>query len=145
MKFVSMLAYLLIRCIYFRFFVFLLYIELIIAANIAFFSLHEEKNPQIVFQVRRKIMQKLFKLLILKYINTKIAKIQTNNLPKIAKIQGKNSDSYYSARQKLGENSSRMVKTSKRPTSMSKDNSHLAKLGMLSKVPLGPVTPDPGP
>ena len=49
------------------------------------------------------------------------------------------------ARQKLGVKSSRMVKISKRPTSMSNERSHLAALGMASKLPLGPVIPEPGP
>ena len=57
----------------------------------------------------------------------------------LVEIQG------YLVLQKLGEKRSRMVKISKRPTNMSKESSHLAKSGMLSKVPLGPVIPDPGP
>ena len=51
----------------------------------------------------------------------------------------------YLVLQKLGKNSNKMVKISKRPTNMSKERSHFAAAGMLTNVPLGPVMPVPGP
>lgn len=51
----------------------------------------------------------------------------------------------HSVLQKLRVKSKRIVKISRRPTSISNDRSHLAPLDMASKLPLGPVMPEPGP